>query len=495
MSDVILKLNDICKSFFSVEVLHHVNLELRHGEILGLVGENGAGKSTLMNILGGIFPMSAGNIEYMGEPYEPSSPKYATEKGIAFIHQELNLFTNLSVAENMFIDNFPKGFLGRIDKKKIREKSQEYIEKYDLNVRTSAKMGNLPMGSRQMVEIAKALMKNAKVIIFDEPTTSLSNREKEKLFKTIRDLKASGVSIIYISHILEDVLLLCDRICVLRDGKVVHTDDKERYDRAGLIRYMVGRELTQVYPSIEKEVQETVLEVNDLSCAGFVKDVSFHLRKGEILGMFGLMGAGRTEILRAVFGLDPLESGEIVVFGQEMKKPSPGRCIHKGMAFITENRREEGLLMPRTVSTNLLMVKNEELTGPLGVVDTKAEAGLCRKMVNTLGIKAPHPDRQAANSLSGGNQQKVVMGKWLLKEPKIFLVDEPTHGVDVGAKHEIYRLILNMAKEGSAILVVSSEMQELMGICDRILVLANGRLTSEVQKEEYSQEQIMKFAL
>lgn len=495
MSDVILKLNDICKSFFSVEVLHHVNLELRQGEILGLVGENGAGKSTLMNILGGIFPMSAGSIEFLGEPYEPASPKYATEKGIAFIHQELNLFTNLSVAENMFIDNFPTGFLGRIDKKKIRAKSQEYIDKYDLNVRASAKMGNLPMGSRQMVEIAKALMKNAKVIIFDEPTTSLSNREKEKLFKTIRELKENGVSIIYISHILEDVLLLCDRISVLRDGKVVHTDKRERYDRAGLIRDMVGRELTQVYPSVEKEIHDKVLEVKDLNCAGFVKGVSFCLREGEVLGLFGLMGAGRTQILRAVFGLDPKESGEVRVFGEEVKKPSPGECIHRGMAFITENRREEGLLMPRPVSTNLLMVKNEELAGSMGVVDTKEEAELCRKMVKTLDIKTARPDQQAANSLSGGNQQKVVMGKWLLKEPKIFLVDEPTHGVDVGAKYEIYRLILNMAKEGSAILVVSSEMQELMGICDRILVLSNGRLTGEVRKEDYSQERIMKFAL
>lgn len=490
------RMTDIQKSFFGVRVLHGIHLDLERGEIHGLVGENGAGKSTMMNILGGVLQKDGGSMEIGGKPYEPLSPKNATDEGVVFIHQELNLFSNLTVAENMFIDGFPTGLAGAIKKKAIRKSAAEYIRKYDLPVAPETKIESLPMGTRQMVEIAKALMKRARIIIFDEPTTSLSHREKRKLFDTILELKASGMSVIYISHILEDVFYLCDRVSVLRDGKVIGTQRRDELSKQEIIRMMVGRELSQAYPTYERQaLGETVLKAVDVRRGSMVNGVSLELKAGEIVGVYGLMGAGRTEFARILFGLDKMDSGEVHILGEKVALSSPAGCIERGMAFITEDRREEGLLMPKTVKDNLVIVKLAEILGRLGVIDRKRERGLAMAAIEELKVKVSDPVAQAVSSLSGGNQQKVVFGKWLLKEPRIFLMDEPTRGVDVGAKFEIYTIIAGMVRKGCGVLMISSEMEELIGVCDRILVMNRGRISGEVGRPDFDQETIVNLAL
>ena len=497
MKEAVLQLNGICKGFFGVQVLYDISLELFEGEVLGLVGENGAGKSTLMNIVGGVLPCDAGTMKLNGREYKPQNPQTATQAGISFIHQELSLFTNMSVAENIYIDGYPTGLFGRVDKKKMYQEAREYLEKYHVDVKNpGVPVGELPMGSRQMIEIIKALVKETKILIFNEPTTSLSNREKEILFETIEELKKNGISIIYISHILEDVLKLSDRISVLRDGHMIETKQAEEWSRESLIRDMVGRSLKQVYPSIEKAMGSKVLySINHVSCAGLVKDVSIELHEGEILGVFGLMGAGRSELVRAAFGVDPLERGSVTINGKEYTRPTPSDCIREGMAFITENRREEGLMMPKPVNDNIAMVMERNLTGKFGIIDSRKERELTDQAIAAMGVKTADPKSQPVNSLSGGNQQKVVIGKWVATNPKIFIVDEPTRGIDVGAKYEIYKLLLKLAAEGAAILFISSEMEELMGMCDRILVMKDGSLTGSLEKAEFSQETLGRMAL
>ena len=493
----VLQLKNITKSFFGVQVLHGISLELNEGEILGLVGENGAGKSTMMNIIGGVLQPDSGSMFLKGKEYKPESPQIATDNGISFIHQELSLFSNLTVAENIYIDSYPKGKLGMIDKKKMAATTEEYLRQYHIeNVSASTSIGQLPMGTRQMIEIIKALVKNSNILIFDEPTTSLSNREKELLFSTLKELRSAGYSIIYISHILEDVLMLSNRIYVLRDGSIVANGPTEEWDRDRLIHEMVGRDIKQVYPTLEKTIEDTVaFEARGLCCANAVKDVNFSIRKGEILGMFGLMGSGRSEVARAIFGVDSIQSGSVVIKGKEYHKTTPDLCINNGMAFITENRREEGLMMPKPVNDNMSMVMDRNLVGKLGMIDRAKEAELNDKMIHAVSVKVQNPKTQTANSLSGGNQQKVVIGKWIVTDPEIFIVDEPTRGVDVGAKYEIYKLLLRLASEGAAILFISSEMEELMGISDRIVVMKDGHLVKSIDKPDFSSELIGSYAI
>jgi ribose transport system ATP-binding protein len=496
MPDNVLQMTDVTKSFTGVQVLHGLNFDLRKGEVLGLVGENGAGKSTLMNIVGGVLPMDSGQMALSGELYAPRGPLDATAKGIAFVHQELNLFSNLTVAENLFLDSFPKNRFGAIDRKRIRRSTKECMDRFGLPVSPDTTVGSLPAGIRQMIEISKGLMKNARVMIFDEPTTSLSKREKEDLFKTIADLKAKGISIIYISHILEDVFDLCDRITVLRDGRIVETRDAADFTENDLIRCMVGREMTQVFPSIEKDVGETVLlETKDLRWADKVNGVSLRLRAGEIVGMYGLMGAGRTELANVLFGVEQRDSGEISINGNALSRVSPRGCIQQKAAYITEDRLHEGLLMTKPVDDNLTLVKMSDLINRFGVVNSREQDKVNRQAIGDLRIKVADPAKQMANSLSGGNQQKVVFGKWVMSDPKIFILDEPTRGGDVGAKFEIYSIILDLAKAGSAVLLISSEMEELIGTCDRILVMSGGCITGDVPKSEFDQERILELAL
>lgn len=492
----VLEMKGMEKSFAGVKVLKNINLDLVKGEVLGIVGENGAGKSTLMNILGGVHLRDSGSMIVGGEEYSPVGPKSATERGIAFIHQELNLFSNLSVAENMFINDFPKKKLGGIDFKKIVNTVKQDLINYGLDIDPNVKVEELPMGTRQVVEIIKALRKNAKILILDEPTTSLSTPEKEKLFETVDKLKNQGISVLFISHILEDVFALCDRITVIRDGNGIGTVVAKTTTQEELIQMMVGRELNKVYPETVKDISdESVLDVHNIISGDVLKDVSLSIKKGEILGMYGIIGAGRTELAKAVFGVDPIDSGRVIVNGKELKKLSPEECINEGIAFVTEDRRLEGLLMPKSVAENITIIKLKDILGKFGVVNQKKRRSFAKDMSEKLNIKVHDIHNQDVNHLSGGNQQKVVFGKWVLNNPEVFILDEPTRGVDVGAKFEIYSIIGQMAKEGSGILLISSEMEELIGTCDRILVMKKGQISGEVVKENFSQATIGSLAL
>jgi len=494
MGETLLTMKDIVKSFYGVEVLHGIGFDLKKGEIHGLVGENGAGKSTMMSIIGGVYSVDSGTMSIEGSPYKPLMPQDATKAGISFIHQEFSLFSTLSVAENMFIDGFPrKGLM--IDKRNMFDRTQTYIDLFQLDISPKATIETLPIGVRQILEISKALEKQSTIMIFDEPTTSLSAKEKVKLFDIIRKLKSDGVSIIFISHILDDVLELCDRISVIRDGNSVGTCDKADIDKYKMIQMMVGRELNQVYPTIEKDIGEALYEVNDFVCKGSDTPVSFKLYKGEIVGLFGLLGAGRTELLRSLYGVDPMISGALKIHGDVIEKPNPRKCIDHGLAFITEDRRNEGLIVTKTVTENTVMVILNRILKLCSVVDRKRYKETADKMVKQFTIKTANADKQYVSHLSGGNQQKVVVSKWMASEPDIFFMDEPTRGVDVGAKYEIYTYINQQAASGSAMLIVSSEMEELMGICDRIMVMHKNKIVSNIPKQDFDQEAIIKFAL
>ena len=493
--DIILQMEHVTKSFASVQVLKDITIALKKGEILGLVGENGAGKSTLMNVLGGIHQRDGGKIYLEGKEFEPTNPKVSKAAGIAFVHQELNLFTNLTVYENLFITEMKRTKAKTIDKKTMKKIANEQlkelgIEGFDANTI----VGTLPMGQRQLIEIIKAIMQDAKILVLDEPTTSLSNKEKEKLFGIMHILQERGKSMIFISHILEDVFEHCEEIAVLRDGEIISQKKASETTNAEVIKQMVGRELNNIYPTVEKEIGDVAFVAKDICQEGRFENLDLEIREGEILGLFGLMGAGRTEFLRCLFGVDPISEGHISYKGQEIAPITPINCIKNGMAFITENRREEGLMMPKTIKENVVMASLDDICDK-SFINRQKESEHTDKIVKELRVKTFDPSKQAVINLSGGNQQKVVFGKWVLKEPKIFFLDEPTRGVDVGAKYEIYSIINDLAKNKSSILIVSSEMEELMGMCDRILVMSHNKITGELEKGEYSQEGIMKAAI
>ena len=491
-----LVFDSICKSFAKVSVLKDVSFSMRKGEVLGLVGENGAGKSTLMNILGGIHKADSGSIRIDGEKYEPSYPADAQKAGIALIHQELNLFNNLTVAENFFIEKLPKNkILGTVNYSHMRRVAREAFSKLAVNINPSAIVGDLSIGLRQMIEIAKAITKNAKIIVFDEPTTSLSNKEKDKLFELIRELSKEGVSIIYISHVLDDVFALCSSIVVLRDGAVTGVDKRENLTKEKVIHLMVGREMRSLYPYVEKDIGETILSTRGLSKHGIFKDVSLSLREGEIVGMFGLMGAGRSDIVNAIFGVTKFDSGSVQVRDQVFEKTTPELSIKNGISYITENRREEGLLMTKPVSNNLILAYLDNLRGWANKYDKKKEDRVTDMAIEQMRIKTHNKRKQLVVNLSGGNQQKVVIGKWMLMDPKIFILDEPTKGIDVGAKYEIYNHINNIALKKGAVLVVSSEIEELSGICDRMLVVCKGELVADIPRDGFDVEKILTFAI
>lgn len=496
MSVPILVANGIEKSFFGVRVLHQIDIELRQGHILGLIGQNGAGKSTLMNILGGVIQADAGTIILAGVEHAPRTPGEATRSGIAFIHQELNLFTNLSIAENIFIDSFPRlRGLPFIHKSAMKAQVKKLLDAVDLHVSPDVLVEKLSPGERQLVEVAKALSIDAKVIIFDEPTTSLTARETERLFTLIERLREQGKSLIYISHILGDIRRLCDDIVVLRDGEVVGASRKEDLSIDQMIALMVGRNLDQLYPPREASPSdETVLEVKGLSQTGIIENIHFALHKREVLGLFGLMGSGRTELARILFGLDPFEEGEILVNGVRQTRFSPQESIKRGLAFVTENRREEGLLMDIPIAENLALVALPAFSRSRLQLERSRMYAEARQIGQSLSVKSNSIERQAVKSLSGGNQQKVVIGKWLMSKPSVFMLDEPTRGVDVGAKYEIYAIINELAAQNAGILLISSEIEELLGICDRILVMSNGEIQASFKHEEFDQEKILRAA-
>ncbi len=494
--EIVLELKDVSKSFGPVEVLKNISFSLKRGTVLGLVGENGAGKSTMMNILGGVYIKTSGEFFIEGSPYEPKNPQDAIDAGIAFIHQELNLFTNMSVAENIFLDQKKKDSYGIVSMAKLNAAAKEILDSLKIEVNPKALVKDLPMGVRQMVEIAKAVAKNAKIIFFDEPTTSLSTNEKETLFSLIEDFKAKGVSVIYISHALEDVLNICDEVFILRDGRMI--GDQKRVCvicKDEMITKMVGREMNQLYPYIEKNIGEEVFRVEKLSQGDKLKDISFNLRKGEIVGIFGLMGAGRSEMANAIYGVDSYDSGDIYFHNEHVKNMTPEKWISRGMAYITENRRDDGLLMPKSVKENLILVNLNNLKTSSGFLDQKKANTLCSKMHTELNIKTFDISKQNVGSLSGGNQQKVVIGKWLMTTPKVFILDEPTRGVDVGAKYEIYLQINKLVEDGSSILFISSEIEELMGVCDRVLIMHKGQIDGEMVRCDFAQEKFLHYAI
>lgn len=497
MSEYVLQLEHIAKSFFGIAALKDVSFGLEKGELLSLIGENGAGKSTLMNIVGGVLKADSGKLYLNGDPYEPQKPSDAAKAGIAFIHQELNLFTNLSIIDNMYIDSYPRiPGTPLIRKSAVADKVKEVLSSVDLDVPPETIVEKLSPGERQLVEIAKALSSDPQIFIFDEPTTSLTARETRKLFDIIERLLKEGKSIIYISHILADVQRLSDHIIVLRDGMITDRDKKENYTVNRMISSMIGREIDQLYPEkTNRPAKEPVLELKDISQKGITHKVSMKVYKGEVVGMFGLMGSGRSELARIVYGLDPYEEGKIFIHGREIRKISPRLAIKNKVAFVTENRREEGLFMDFTICDNLSLVSvPEKARTKLKIVDDSSVKQSTQDMVETLKIKCPPIGTNPAKSMSGGNQQKVVIGKWLLGSPDLLIVDEPTRGIDVGAKFEVYSIINKLASEGKGIWVISSELEELMGICDRIIIMGNGEVRGELKREEFDKEVIMKAA-
>ena len=475
MSDAILSLERISKTFFGIHALRDVSLTVGRGRVVGLIGQNGAGKSTLMNVIGGVVQADSGEMVLDGLPYTPQNPAHASRAGVAFIHQELNLFSNLSIAENIFIDRFPHrrfGPLGLVDRPAMHGRARNLLAQVDLDLAPETLVERLSPGERQLVEVAKALHLDAPLIIFDEPTTSLTARETDRLFGLIERLRRSGKSMIYISHILGDVMRVADDIAVLRDGELTAFGPVWEFDVSRMITLMIGRAIEQLYPARTSVPQRTVLlATRNLSAKGVIKDINLTLHRGEVLGMFGLMGSGRTELARILFGLDLFDSGEIRLDGQPVERNSPRNSIGRGIAFITENWREEGLLMNKEIAENIALAALPRFGAtPLQFIEQERLASAAKAVADLLGIKAGSTSLPA-KSLSGGNQQKVVLAKWLMSEPSIFLMDEPTRGIDVAAKARNLYDHHRLARDGGAVLFISSEIEELLAMCDRILVM------------------------
>jgi ABC-type sugar transport system ATPase subunit len=463
-----------------------------------LIGENGAGKTTLMNILGGVLRPDSGAMTLRGADYAPRNPAQATGAGVAFIHQELNLFTNLSIIDNLFIDRYPR-LRGTpfINKSAARKRTRQLLDSLNLDLSPDTLVDRLTPGERQLVEIAKALSTGAELIIFDEPTTSLTTAETERLFGILQDLRRQGKSLIYISHNLGNVLELADEIVVLRDGRVVEAGPKRDFTIDKMISRMVGRDISQIFPTREsKPSEEVLLEARGLTQSGIVKDIDLVLHQAEVLGLFGLLGSGRTELARILFGLEPFERGQILVHTVSRRRVSPGDSIRHGIAFVTENRREEGLLMEATVVDNVGLVALPAFAAsrPPRLLRHRRLGEAVTRVAESLRIKSGPVRRTLAKNLSGGNQQKVVIGKWLLSRSVVFLMDEPTRGIDVGAKYEVYSTINDLAAQGAGILLISSELEELMGMCDRIVVMSKGEVQGAFERGAFDRERILHAA-
>lgn len=485
----ILELKKINKAFPGVKALTDVDLELRKGEVLALVGENGAGKSTLMKILSGAYKKDSGSIFFDGKEVEIQSPIHSEKLGIAIIYQELNLIQRVTVAENIYLGRCPIKN-GVIQWKQMYDSSEKLMKELDLNIDVRAMLRELSLAEQQLVEIIKAVSTNAKVVIMDEPTSSLSQSETEILFGIIEKLKAKGTSIIFITHRLDEIYRVCDRMTILRDGCYIGTREVKDVTKDEMIEMMIGRKLTNQYPSRNAVIGETILEVKNLSDGGKrVKDVSFQAHAGEVLGFAGLVGAGRTETMRIIFGADKKAGGEIYIHGKQVDIKNPREAIKHSIGFVTENRKEEGLFLRSSVKVNTVMAALKKILKAGIYFDFKKEREYAEEYVNRLHTATPSIN-QRVMFLSGGNQQKVVLAKWLLSDSEIIIFDEPTRGIDVGAKREIYEIINQLVAAGKVVIVVSSDMEEVMGICDRIIVMHEGTISGELQKEEFSQKLI-----
>lgn len=493
MTDTILHMRQIRKTFPGVVALDNVDFELKRGEVHILLGENGAGKSTLMKILSGAYQKSAGQILFDGAEVEIKNPKHAQTLGISTVYQEFNLIPHLPIGENIFLGREPVRFGGVIDRRAIVDEAKSALTALGLTIDPRRLVKNLRVAEQQMVEVAKALSLDARILIMDEPTAALTEHEIGELFATIRKLKEKGVAIVYISHRLEELFEIGDRVTVLRDGRSVGTYDVREMSKSELIRLMVNRDLTDLFPKEHASRGPEVLRVESLSTMGGLKDISFSLHKGEVLGVAGLLGAGRTELARAIFGLDHISSGSIYVNGVARKMSSPRSAIKSGLGFLTEDRKSQGLVLPLSVERNLCLSSVDKFSS-WGVMNTKKEREAARRYTEELRIKTPSLDQKVV-FLSGGNQQKVVLSKWLCSEAEVFIFDEPTRGVDVGAKAEIYQLMNRLTAAGVAIMMISSEMLEVLGMSDRIMVMRGGRIAGEFSAEESTQERILQCAL
>ncbi len=490
--EVILRMENITKTFPGVVALKNVSIDLRKGEVLGILGENGAGKSTLIKVLAGNYIKDSGTITIEGKETEFRSPGEAMEAGIRVIYQELNTMENLSVAENIFLgEQETKSAFNVIDWKKMYKKSKKILEQLNVDIDPNCIMEDLSVSEKQVVEIAKAISKKAKILVMDEPTAALSEEDKESLFEIIKTLKETGVSIIYISHRLKEIFEITERVTVLRDGKKVGTVTTSESDSNQLVTMMVGRDIQDMYPKRDVPIEEVVMEVDHLKAEG-IGDVSFELRKGEILGIFGLLGSGKTHLVRSLFGANPIKSGKIFVNGDEIKIKKPWQARDNNIGLVPVDRKMEGLALMLGVKENITLANIQDL-GKGFLIKKTVEREKAQRWIGNLDINTPSMN-QEVNSLSGGNQQKVVLARWLESGSKIIILNEPTRGIDVGTKIEIYKLMQDLCEKGAAIIMISSELPEILSIADRILVISKGRITGEFKRGEASEEDLMHTA-
>ena len=488
----VLELKNISKSFPGVKALDEVTFSVEEGTVHVLVGENGAGKSTLIKIINGMYTADEGELYVFGKKVTMHSPRHMKELGIATIHQELNPVPDLTIAENIFLGRLPTRGPGIVAKKRMVEEAQKLVNDLGFSYDVKRVMRSLTVSDMQIIEIIKAISVNAKIIIMDEPTSSITEGEVAVLHEQIHRLKERGISIIYISHKLDELKQVGDQLTVLRDGKTISTHHIDELTTDEIITKMVGRKMDNVYPVKEAEIGEKLLEIKNLTQPNVFSNISFTLHRGEILGMSGLVGAGRTEVVRAIFGMDSYSSGEIIINGKSVEIKKVSDAIQEGIIMLSEDRKLEGLVLIRSICENIGLPNLKRYRGFL--LNKKREREDAQEMKEKLAIKTPTIGTEAQN-LSGGNQQKVVIAKWLLQNPVVFIMDEPTRGIDVGAKYEIYKIMCDLAAQGAGVIMISSELPEIIGICDRTLVMAEGRITGEVTREDFSQERIMSFAL
>jgi len=497
MHDYILEINGVSKSFPGVKALDNINLQIKKGEVHALVGENGAGKTTLIRLISGIYRADSGTILYNGEELAHVGPHDCIEKGISSVHQDFKMVETLTVAENIFLGKplIKKSFIGRnVDWVTMKKEARKAVRAMGVDVDPNAVIGDLSVAKKQVVEICKALQRNVTLLILDEPSAALTENEIEIMFGLIRKMKEQGITIIYISHRIEEIFEITDRVTVLRDGKTIITDDVANLDRQLLIKHMTGRQIVDIYPEKNQRFGDTVLEVKNLNSeASRLSNISFSLRKGEILGISGLVGAGRTELVRAVFGADRYDSGEIYVKGKKIESGSVLKMIKLSVGLVPEERKVDGFIPDFSVSKNVTLAGIEKIIRR-SFLNTMVEKKAATDLIKLLRIVTPGANTEIT-SLSGGNQQKCIVGKWLFVDSDILIFDEPTRGIDVGAKQEMYNIIANLAKQGKSIIIVSSELPEVLGICNRIIVMCNGKVNGELIADETNQEEILNYAI
>lgn len=493
MESYLVSMEGIDKSFPGVHALDHVSFRLKAGEVHALLGENGAGKSTLMKVLTGVYSADKGVIKINGEEVEITDPKSAQELGISIIHQEFNLLPHLTVAQNIYIGREPRKTRGILDENKLNEDTKKILKKLDLDLKPTDLVKDLSVAQQQMVEIAKAISVDSRVLIMDEPTAALTDSEVEKLFEIINSFRDAGIGIVYISHKLEELEHIVDRVTVMRDGQYIDTVDFEDATLDELIQMMVGRDLEEQYPEKSAKIGKTIFEVKNISRKDVLDDICFNVRKGEILGISGLVGSGRTELARAIFGADPIDCGDVYLYGKKLDISCPGDAIAGGIGYLSEDRKRDGLALGLDVEDNIILASLTDFANKYGIINKDKTLKESKKQVKDLKVKTPSLDQRVGN-LSGGNQQKVIIGKWLCKNMEIFIFDEPTRGIDVGAKYEVYSLMNQLAEEGAAIIMISSELPEILGMSDRVLVMCEGRLAAELDIKDADQETVMYYA-